>query len=106
MIESTPNLADYLGSLKGEFRAMDLEADSLHRYHEKLSLIQFTDGENHQLIDPLAIDDLKPLTDFLETAQLWMHGADYDIVLHAIQRSVTNIATAAVQLFSRKQSEE
>ncbi len=81
MIESTPNLADYLGSLKGEFRAMDLEADSLHRYHEKLSLIQFTDGENHQLIDPLAIDDLKPLTDFLETAQLWMHGADYDIVL-------------------------
>ena len=81
MIESTPNLAEYLGSLQGEFRAMDLEADSLHRYHEKLSLIQFTDGENHQLIDPLAIDDLEPLKNFLKTAQLWMHGADYDIVL-------------------------
>lgn len=81
MIENTKDLADYIGSLNGDFRAMDLEADSLHRYSEKMSLIQFTDGENHQLIDPLAIDDMQPLKDFLSSAKLWMHGADYDIVL-------------------------
>jgi len=81
MLETTEQLAQYMGTLKGNFRAMDLEADSLHRYYEKLSLIQFTDGEQHQLIDPLAIDDMQPLKDYLKDAELWMHGADYDIVL-------------------------
>ena len=81
MIVTTQELADYLKSLKGNFRAMDLEADSLHRYHEKISLIQFTDGENHKLIDPLAVEDLQPIKDFLKDAELWMHGADYDIVM-------------------------
>ncbi len=81
MIDTTQELGDYLGSLKGDFRAMDLEGDSLHRYHEKISLVQFTDGENHQLIDPLAVDDMQPLKDFLKGGELWMHGADYDIVM-------------------------
>ncbi len=81
MIETTKDLADYFRSFNGDFRAMDLEADSLHRYSEKMSLVQFTDGENHQLIDPLAIEDMQPLKDFLKTGKLWMHGADYDIVL-------------------------
>ncbi len=81
MIETTQQLKDYLGSLKGDFRAMDLEGDSLYNYQEKISLIQFTDGENHQLIDPLAVEDMQPLKDFLKDAELWMHGADYDIVM-------------------------
>ena len=81
MIETTKDLTEYFNSLNGDFRAMDLEADSLHRYHEKMSLVQFTDGENHQLIDPLAVEDMQPLKDFLSTGKLWMHGADYDIVL-------------------------
>ena len=81
MIETTEQLSAYLNSLQGDFRAMDLEGDSLHRYQEKISLVQFTDGENHQLIDPLAIDDMQPLKDFLKEGELWMHGADYDIVM-------------------------
>ena len=81
MIETTQELDKYLGSLTGDFRAMDLEGDSLHRYQEKISLVQFTDGENHQLIDPLAIDDMQPLKEFLKDGELWMHGADYDIVM-------------------------
>jgi len=81
MLTTTEELSTYLGSLKGSFRAMDLEADSLHKYYEKLSLVQFTDGENHQLIDPLAIEDMQPLKDYLKDAELWMHGADYDIVM-------------------------
>lgn len=81
MIQTSQELADFLKSCQGDFRGLDTEADSLHRYHEKLCLLQFTDGENHALIDPLAIEDLSPLTDFLKDAELWMHGADYDIVM-------------------------
>ena len=81
MIETTQQLSDYLGSLSGDFRAMDLEGDSLYHYDEKISLVQFTDGEKHQLIDPLAVEDMQPLKDFLKDAKLWMHGADYDIVM-------------------------
>lgn len=81
MIQTTEELVAYLASCTGDFRAMDTEADSLHCYHEKLCLLQFTDGEKHALIDPLAIDDMSPLTDLLESTPMWMHGADYDIVL-------------------------
>ncbi|MEZ7956056.1 MAG: ribonuclease D [Rubritalea sp.] len=81
MIETTQQLSDYLGSLEGDFRAMDLEGDSLYHYHEKISLVQFTDGDKHQLIDPLAVEDMQPLKDFLKDGKLWMHGADYDIVM-------------------------
>ncbi len=81
MIETTQQLSDYLESLEGDFRAMDLEGDSLYHYHEKISLVQFTDGEKHQLIDPLAVEDMQPLKDFLKDGELWMHGADYDIVM-------------------------
>jgi len=59
--------------------AVDTEADSLHRYSESLCLVQFSDGADHVLIDPLAIDDLSPLKDYLEDSVCWMHGADYDM---------------------------
>ena len=78
MIENPTELNEYLNSLSGDFLGMDLEADSLHRYEDRLCLIQYTDGENHQLIDPLACDDLTELRDRLEQAELWMHGADYE----------------------------
>lgn len=81
MIETTQQLSDYLASLEGDFRAMDLEGDSLYHYDERISLVQFTDGEKHQLIDPLAVEDMQPLKDFLKNGKLWMHGADYDIVM-------------------------
>lgn len=81
MIQTTQELADFLSKCTGDFHALDTEADSLHCYHEKLCLLQYSDGERHVLIDPLAIDDLTPLTDLLRTSEIWMHGADYDIVL-------------------------
>lgn len=81
MIETKQELAEYLNGCDGEFWGLDTEADSLHRYHEKICLLQITDGENHQLIDPLAVEDMSPLVEFLRTAELWMHGADYDIVM-------------------------
>ena len=61
--------------------AIDTEADSLHRYRESLCLVQYSCAGEDVLIDPLAIEDLSPLGDFLGTRAVWMHGADYDMTM-------------------------
>ena len=85
IVESTEALVDFLGSLpdsKGDRRcAVDTEADSLHSFREKLCLIQFSCAGRHAIIDPLKIGDLTPLLQFLESAEIWMHGADFDMSL-------------------------
>lgn len=60
---------------------LDLEADSLHRHREKLCLIQYADAEGVAIIDPLAIEDMRLFTDWLQESDVWMHGADYDMSL-------------------------
>ena len=61
---------------------LDLEADSLHRHREKLCLIQYADEEDGVcIIDPLAIEDMSLFTLWLQEADVWMHGADYDMSL-------------------------
>lgn len=60
---------------------LDLEADSLHRYHEKLCLIQYADQEGCLIIDPLSIEDLSPFSTWMTSTEIWMHGADYDMTL-------------------------
>jgi ribonuclease D len=61
--------------------AVDTEADSLHRYRESLCLVQFAVRGKAVLIDPLAIENLEPLGDYLAEATVWMHGADYDMTM-------------------------
>lgn len=75
------NLLDGLVAGPCSVPGIDLEADNLHRYAEQLCLVQVTDGERYELVDPLAIEDLSPLGDYLKTATLWMHGADFDMTL-------------------------
>jgi ribonuclease D len=85
LIDSTEKLSAHLSGLPGSQKnpvcAIDTEADSLHRYRESLCLIQFACAEDCTLIDPLAIDDLAPLGDYLARATVWMHGADYDMTM-------------------------
>jgi len=85
MIQTTNDLAAFLGNCRKvdgrKVCAIDTEADSLHRYSESLCLIQFTAGTDCVLIDPLAIDDLSPLRQYLRDATVWMHGADYDMTM-------------------------
>lgn len=85
MIETKEQLASHLDASRNGAShpvcAIDTEADSLHRYRESLCLIQFADRERAVLIDPLAIDDLSPLGDYLSAATVWMHGADYDMTM-------------------------
>lgn len=85
MLSTTLQLAEFLENCKKingqKVCAIDTEADSLHRHKESLCLIQFSAGEESVLIDPLAIDDLSPLSDYLKDATVWMHGADYDMTM-------------------------
>jgi len=85
MISSTSELRQYLENCQPihgkKICAIDTEADSLHRHRESLCLIQFTAGDDCVLIDPLAIDDLSPLDEYLRDATVWMHGADYDMTM-------------------------
>ena len=66
--------------------AIDIEADSLHSYREKLCLIQISvpaavnaGGYNDFIVDPLAGLDLEPLRRALEPKEIVLHGADYDL---------------------------
>jgi len=73
----------------GAVCAIDTEADSLHRYRESLCLVQYScDGDN-VLIDPLEIENLAPLGDFLAARTVWMHGADYDMTM--LRRSFSKL---------------
>ena len=85
MIDSTERLVLHLEKQQpeehGPVCAVDTEADSLHRYRESLCLVQFATQGDPVLIDPLAIEDLTPLGDYLAQATVWMHGADYDMTM-------------------------
>ncbi len=61
--------------------AVDLEADSMHCYKEKVCLLQFSTPERTWLVDPLAGPDLAALQPVLADAAIRkiFHAADYDI---------------------------
>lgn len=61
--------------------AVDLEADSMHNYREKVCLLQFSTTEQTVLVDPLAGADLTPLKAILADPDVRkiFHAADYDI---------------------------
>ncbi len=84
MITTSSELAGLLADMPSAgppYPGIDLEADNLHRYAEQLCLIQITDGSVMELVDPLAVEDLSPLKDFLAETPVWMHGADFDMTL-------------------------
>lgn len=61
--------------------AVDLEADSMHCYQEKVCLLQFSTPSRTVLVDPLAGADLTPLNGVLANGGIRkiFHAADYDI---------------------------
>ena len=61
--------------------AVDLEADSMHNYLEKVCLLQFSTPDETVLVDPLADVELTPLKPVLADPAIRkiFHAADYDI---------------------------
>ncbi|MDM8544457.1 HRDC domain-containing protein [Desulfococcaceae bacterium HSG9] len=61
--------------------AVDLEADSMYHYKEKVCLLQISTRYQNALIDPLAVNDLSPLAPLFgdNSVKKIFHGSDYDI---------------------------
>ena len=104
MITDAARLASLIEQIEPANRvAVDTEADSLHSYREKLCLLQISVpapgavagvsdagqsvSRGHEsartvgdyIVDPLANIDLEPLSRALETKEIVLHGADYDL---------------------------
>jgi len=59
--------------------ALDIEADSLHNYYQKVCLIQLTFAGENCIVDPLAGVDISGFLRALAPKALIVHGADYDL---------------------------
>ena len=82
LADTQPALDDALGALRSaRVLAVDTEADSRHRYPEKVCLVQLSDGGRAFLIDALAGLDYTGLGELLESrgVEKALHGADFDI---------------------------
>ena len=66
---------------QAETIGVDLEADSMYHYFEKVCLVQIATESAAYLIDPLALKDLSPLRPVFSNRRIRkiFHGADYDI---------------------------
>src|SRR6266567_8891688 len=91
LVATEARLAELLKKIEAADRvAIDIEADSLHSYREKLCLVQisapaaanpegFRGSCNDFIVDPLAGLDLEALRRALELREIVLHGADYDL---------------------------
>jgi ribonuclease D len=63
--------------------AVDTEAASFHRYHDRVYLVQLSSRTDTAIVDPLAVGDLAPLGRVLAdpSIEIVFHDADYDLRL-------------------------
>ncbi len=63
--------------------ALDTEAASFHRYHDRIYLVQLSTPTLTAVIDPLGVGDLSPIGALLAdpTVEKIFHDADYDLRL-------------------------
>lgn len=82
ILTTSAEVAALADELRGEaILAVDLEADSMHRYRERVCLMQLSSSRRTVLIDPLPGADLAPLAGiFADPAvRKIFHAADYDL---------------------------
>jgi len=81
-ISDNATLHAAVNTLNGtEAVAVDLEADSMYHFQEKVFLIQMAQNGHIWVIDPLKVDNMSPLAAVFEddSVEKILHGADYDI---------------------------
>jgi ribonuclease D len=82
LIEKDADLNKIVAELQKEPAiGVDLEADSMFHYQEKVCLLQISTHTLNIVIDPLSVQDLSPLAPVFGDARIRkvFHGADYDI---------------------------
>jgi len=81
-IETLPHLEGAVRILgQAEIIGVDLEADSLHHYFEKVCLLQVATDSASFIMDPLALRDLSALHPVFSNPRIRkvFHGSDFDI---------------------------
>lgn len=82
IIDSGSQLADLAGRLKNETAiGVDVEADSMYHFKEKVCLLQMATAHINVVIDPLMVKDLSALKPVFKSRNIQkiFHGADYDV---------------------------
>ncbi len=89
MVTETPQYITSAGALEEAAKkmslaplvAVDLEADSMYHFEEKVCLLQMATEKSCFIIDPLALPDLSCLEPVFSNAAIVkiFHGADYDV---------------------------
>ncbi|BBO92364.1 ribonuclease D [Desulfosarcina ovata subsp. ovata] len=82
LIRTNDDLKQFAGKIDREpFLAVDLEADSMFHYQEKVCLVQMAGNGENVVIDPLEVNDLAPLAPLFKNKRICkvFHGSDYDI---------------------------
>jgi ribonuclease D len=83
LIQSANQLNQLAAELDRQARiAVDTESNSLHAYHERVCLIQFSTRQTDYLVDPLAIDNLGILGPIFANPRIEkvFHAAEYDLI--------------------------
>lgn len=77
--EALEEIAEFF--LNADCIGVDIEADSMFHFREKVCLIQMAAGDLIAVIDPLAIDDMSPIVPVFEKPEIRkiFHGSDYDV---------------------------
>ena len=81
-IETLPRLEEAIRILgQAKIIGVDLEADSMYHYFEKVCLLQISTESSSYIMDPLALRDLSALRPLFSNPHIRkvFHGADYDI---------------------------
>src|SRR5210317_2063328 len=82
IIESSSQLTQFVSQIENETAiGVDVEADSMYHFKEKVCLIQMATANINVVIDPLVIKDLSALKPIFKRndIQKIFHGADYDV---------------------------
>jgi len=82
IIENSSQLAQLVSQIENEsIIGVDVEADSMYHFKEKVCLIQIATANVNVVIDPLVIKDLSALKPIFKRSDIQkiFHGADYDV---------------------------
>jgi ribonuclease D len=84
LIDSQAELEQLFRRFEGEpLLAVDTEAASFHRFHDRIYLLQLSSRQETAVVDPLAVTSLAPLAAALADprVEIVFHDADYDLRL-------------------------
>ncbi len=82
LIRTAADLEQFAEGIRQEkIIAVDLEADSMFHYQEKVCLLQMAGNGENVVIDPLEVNDLSPLAPIFKDKRICkvLHGSDYDV---------------------------